>query len=192
MTTKATRSSSEDLYTFTCIMPHNFISLEMKNPIEIEVKESLAELIKLQKKQPTLAKEKRVKALIDLVKNPTVLRGELSQRLGVDRKTLRRWLLEYKKGGINCMLEIRPKHKGSKIITPQIHAALEARVNNPRDSFKGYWDAMHWIKTEFDVDVKYHLVRKYLIKHFKTSVKRPRKSHTNKSEAAVAVFKKLT
>jgi hypothetical protein len=37
------------------------------------------------------------------------------------------------------MLSDKPKNKKSKIITPEIHLGLSQRVNDPTNTFLGYW-----------------------------------------------------
>ena len=161
----------------------------MRIPLKIEVKEGLEELERIKRIQTSLAKEKRVVALIRITNNADKTRQDLSNYLGVNRKTLRVWLMEYQSGGIEKMLEVRAKRKGSKIITNEIHKGLESRVKDSHNSFKGYWDAQNWVKEEYNVDVKYQRIREYLIQHFGTKVKKPRKSHIKKDEGAVALFK---
>lgn len=56
----------------------------------------------------------------------------------------------------------------------------------------GYWDAQQWILGEYGVEVNYQRVREYLIKHFGTKVKRPRKSHIDKDPNGEATFFKTT
>ena len=82
-----------------------------------------------------------------------------------------------------------PRRAGSNIITTEIHNGISNRVNDPHNSFLGYWDAHQWIKREYNVEVKYHRVREYMIQHFGTKVKTVRKSHIKKDEQAVAFFK---
>ena len=164
----------------------------MKTPLEISVKESVEELNRLKNSQTSLAKEKRVTALIRIVKEQDATRQDLSNYLGVDRKTLRIWLKEYKVGGIDNLLEVRSKHKGSVIITEEIHNGLKARVMDSHNCFRGYWDAQRWVEEKFGVDANYHLIRRYLIQHFGTKVKKPRKSHIKKDPRAVALFKNAT
>lgn len=65
--------------------------------------------------------------------------------------------------------------KQSKIITLAIHKDLEQKVNDPHNPFLGCWDAQNWVKEEYGIDVKYHRIRQYLIKHFKTKLKTSRK-----------------
>lgn len=164
----------------------------MANSLEITIKEDLKELERLKRLQQSLAKEKRVIALIRISKSKDKSRQALADHLGVNRKTLRLWIKEYHKGGIEAMLEIKPKRKESTIFTSEIHEALEKRVMDIHNSFKGYWDAQNWLKSEFGLDVKYQTVREHLIRHFDTKVKRPRRSHVKKDPEAVALFKNAT
>lgn len=96
--------------------------------------------------------------------------------------------MQYNAHGIEDLVKIKPKRKGSKIITAEIHKGLEQRVNDPKNPFRGYWDAQHWVNEQYNVRVSYHLIREYLIKHFKTKVKRPRKSHIQKDPQAEEAF----
>lgn len=164
----------------------------MGKKITLEIEETREQLLKLKNKQTSLPKQKRVLALLHIKEGSIRFRADLAKELCVDRKTLRRWLHEYNEGGINKLLEVRPKFEGSRIITAEIHEGLKQRVEDPHNSFNGYWEAQDWIKREYGVDVKYHRVRGYLIKHFGTKVKRPRKSHIKKDEGAVALFKNAT
>ncbi|MCG8410329.1 MAG: hypothetical protein MI739_03485 [Bacteroidales bacterium] len=79
-------------------------------------------------------------------------------------------------------------HSGGKrrgVISTEIHRSLEKKVNDSRDPFLGYWDAVLWVKKEHDLDVKYNALRIYLIRHFKTKLKAPRKSHYKKDGQAI-------
>ncbi len=153
------------------------------------ISESIKELQKLYYKQKTAHLQKRVKALIRIVNKDDNSRQDLSNYLGVHIRTLERWINRYKQGGLDGLLTDSPRREGSKIITSEIHKGLSKRVNDPYNSFLGYWDAQQWVKTEYNVDIKYHTLRKYLIQHFGTKVKSPRKSHIKKDEKAVAFFK---
>ena len=90
------------------------------------------------------------------------------------------------------MLMDKPKNKTSKIITPSIHKGLSQRVKDPHNPFLGYWDAQNWVKQEYGVDIKYQRIREYLIQHFKTKPKTPRKSHYKKDDKAEKAFLKTT
>lgn len=156
----------------------------------LDITETMAELKNLLSKQKTLKGEKRIKCLLAIKSAKFDTRGELADYLGIHIRTQERWLNNYKAGGVAQMLVDKPKNKQSKFITPIMHKGLEQKVNDPHNPFLGYWDAQDWVKTQYGVDVKYHLLRKYLIQHFKTKLKTPRKSHYKKDDEAEKAFLK--
>ena len=156
------------------------------------IKEGLSDLQKLKRKQPSIGKQKRVQALICLKEGKFSTRKQLAHYLGIHVRSLERWLVQYSVDGIEGLLSSKPKRKGSKIITPDIHDGLEKRVNDGSNPFKGYWEAQQWVKQEYGVEVAYHRVREYLIKHFNTKVKRPRKSHIKKDPDGATTFFKTS
>ena len=156
----------------------------------LEVRESLSELKQLQSKQKSLRSEKRIKCLIYIKAERFATRQELADYLSVHIRTMERWLVNYKTGGTVSMLTDKPKKKGSKIINSEIHKDLEQRVNAPHDPFLGYWDAQQWVRDRYGVEVKYHRIREYLIQHFSTKLKVPRKSHYKKDDEAEKAFLK--
>jgi transposase len=162
----------------------------MGKKAELSIKESLLELKGLQSKQKTLKGEKRIMCLINIKSVKFSTRQEIADYAGVQIRTIERWLNSYKSGGISEMVLDKPKNKKSKIITSQIHKGLEQRVNDPLKPFLGYWDAQNWVKEQYGVDVKYQLILEYLIQHFKTKLKSPRKSHYKKDEKAEKAFLK--
>lgn len=156
----------------------------------IEITELESELKKTLQKQQTLKGEKRVKCLIELKSGRFSTRKQLADYLLVDIRTMERWLNKYKAGGVEEMLNDKPRNKPSKFITPEVHKGLELKVNDPHHPFLGYWDAQNWVKQEYGIDVKYHRIREYLKQHFKTKLKSPRKSHYKKDEEAEKAFLK--
>lgn len=164
----------------------------MKDPVHFVIAESLPELKKIRSKQPSLSKQKRVDCLIHIKTSKFKTRQELANHLGVHIRTQERWLAQYREEGIISLLSNEAQIRPSKIITPEIHAALEAKVNSSDSPFLGYWEAQQWVEEEFNVSIKYHWLRKYLITHFKTKLKSPRKSHYKKDEQAIEAFFKTT
>lgn len=152
------------------------------------IKESLSTLKSLRRKQTSLQKEKRIYALICLKEDRFSTRQQLADHLGMHIRSLEKWLVQYNAHGIEDLVKIKPKRKGSKIITAEIHEGLDQRVNDAKNPFRGYWDAQQWVKEQYEVEVSYHRIREYLIKHFKTKVKRPRKSHIQKDPQAEEAF----
>jgi transposase len=54
----------------------------------------------------------------------------------------------------------------------------------------GLSNAQDWVKKEFGVEIKYQRIREYLIQHFRTKTKSPRKSHIKKDKQAEEAFLK--
>ena len=156
----------------------------------LDIRESDSELNKLLLKQKTLKGEKRLKSLLAIKSGKFETRQQLADFLGIHIRTLERWLVNYKAGGLEMMLTDKPKNKSSKIITPQIHKGLSQRVHDQNNPFLGYWDAQNWVEQEYGVVVKYQRIREYLIQHFKTKPKTPRKSHYKKDVEAEKAFLK--
>jgi len=156
------------------------------------IKESLLELKKLQRQQRTIKSEKRILCLILLKQKKFKTQYELADYLGVCRQTLVGWLTKYRKSGVSNIVIKPTRNKKSKIITTQIHQGLKEKLEDSNNPLLGYWDAQKWVLAEYGVDVKYHWLRQYLIKHFKTKLKTPRKSHYKKDQKAIDAFLKTS
>ena len=160
----------------------------MNKTHNLEINESLSELKKIRAKQRTLLKQKRIDCLIYLKGTKFKTRQELATYLGIHIRTQERWLTKYKTGGISNLITDLPNNRPSKIITPEIHEALKSKVNNSNAPLLGYWEAQQWFEDEFGVKINYHWLRKYLITHFGTKLKSPRKSHYKKDKQAIEAF----
>jgi hypothetical protein len=110
------------------------------------IQESLYTLKVFRRNQTSLQKEKRIYALICLKEDRFNTRQELADHLGTHIRSLEKWLVQYDAHGIEDLVKIKPKRKGSKIITTEIHKGLGQRVNDAKNSLRGYWDAQQWVK----------------------------------------------
>jgi transposase len=162
----------------------------MAKPKYFYIKEDVLTLKSLRKQQTVFRFEKRLIWLVTLQENRFKTRVELAKYLGISTRTQERWSVKYQRGGIKELLSDTPKELKSRIITDTIHKGLSNRVNSSDNPFLGYWDAVDWVKSEYNVSVSYHLLRYHLIKHFKTKLKSPRKSHYKKDDKAVTAFLK--
>lgn len=157
---------------------------------EFIITESREQLKIIRKKQTSFKIEKRVVWLMYIQEGKFKTRRELCDYLDINPRTQERWTKQYINDGIEVLLSDLPKNRKSKIITPEIHEGLSQRVNSSDKGFLGYWDAQQWVETQYGVQVKYHWLRQYMIKHFKTKLKSPRKSHYKKDDQAVDTFLK--
>ena len=164
----------------------------MAKRTEILIKESLEVLKNLRRKEKVIYKHKRLTWLLLLKNNPDLPRHKSSEKSGISLRTQERWIERYNLSGVSGLLTDAPNTKKSKIITKEIHEGLAKRVNSSENPFLGYWDAKDWVLSEYGVEITYHWIRMYLIKHFKTKLKTPRKSHYNKDEKAIEAFLKTS
>ena len=157
---------------------------------EFKIVESLEEIKKLRSKQTLLYKERRLLWLQVIKESNEITRERSSLKSGISLRTQERWIKRYNSGGIESLLNDAPNLKKSKIITEEIHQGLSERVNSSDNPFLGYWEAKDWVLSEYGVEITYHWMRAYLIKHFKTKLKTPRKSHYKKDSQAIDAFLK--
>ena len=162
----------------------------MGKRVFFSIKESVEELKRLRKKQDSLYKERRLFWLQLLKESNSISREVSSEKAGIGLRTQERWIKKYLSSGVEGLLRDSPNLKKSKIITEEIHKGLCERVNSSKNPFLGYWDAKDWVLSEYGVEITYHWIRAYLIKHFKTKLKSPRKSHYKKDDQAVTAFLK--
>ena len=154
------------------------------------IKESLKALFNLRPKQITLSNSKRLESLILLKRGQFNTLESLAGSLFISPSTLDKWLFIYRKEGIDVLLKTKSRKRDSKFITPAIHKGLEQRLNDPENSFNGFWDAQQWIKDTYGVDVEYQLLWHYMTHKLDAKIKIPRRSNINKNPEATAAFLK--
>lgn len=164
----------------------------MPKQAEIEIKEDIDYLKTLRKKEENHRLKTRIQSLILTKERKFKRRIELANHLGVGIASLDRWTRVYKASGIESMLTISNGGKRRNSVPKEVHEGLAEKVNDSSDPFLGYCDAVIWVKENYDIELKYNTLRTYLIRHFKTKLKEPRKSHYKKDEQAIEAFKKTT
>lgn len=162
----------------------------MARPIHIIIKESIKELKSIQKLKPFYYN--RVQMLILIKEGVIVTKDDLAQALSASNKSVQTWRTKYIEGGIERLLEDNRGGKKVGQITPQIHQQLRARLNESKEGFKSFVEVQQWLKENFGIEMQYHAVNKYLKRKFGARPKVARKSHMDKDDNAVALFKKTT
>ena len=162
-----------------------------KPTILLQVKEDTPTLKRHLTKCKTLKQEKKVRELLYFnTPEPLVPEAQLCKELNISRRTLQRWKRQYSEEGIVPFLKPQSRKQDSGQINAQLHKAFEVKLNDIKDPLLGYWHAVRWAKTEHGAEVSYPNLRKYLIKHFGTKVKRGRRSHIEKHQGAEEEFLK--
>ena len=122
--------------------------------------------------------------------NKTIL--ELSKLLGICEKTFKNWRKLYMEYGLPNLLQINNKGKKSKLISEDLHNALQEKLNDGENPFLGYKDAQIWVFETFNLEINYKTLRKYMINHFGSSFKVGRKKHYKQDAEQVSIYKKTS
>ena len=159
----------------------------MPKKLTIIVKESIKDLKGLQKKQPS--NYNRLQMLILIKEGIIVSKDGLATALSVSNKSVHVWRTRYNEGGMEALLEDNRGGKQGQI-TEKVHQKLATRLHNSKDGFKSFIEIQQWLKENFDIQMEYHAVNKYIKRKFGARPKVARKSHIDKDDSAVALFKK--
>lgn len=158
----------------------------------IKVLESIEELNQLYKKQKNYRIRTRIKSLILIKEKKFSRQTDVSMHLGIDYATLKRWFKKYKEYGLSSLLTIESGGAKGSCISNDIHKGLEEKLQDANNPLLGYWDAVLWVNQQYGETLNYQTLRSYMIRHFKTKLKHPRKSHYKKDGQAIEAFKKTT
>jgi transposase len=158
----------------------------------IVIKEDKDQLESLYKKEKNYRIRQRIKCLIYTRSNEFKGQLDLANHLSIDYATVKRWLKQYREEGLESLIKLKSGGNRNSVISQDIHQGLSEKLNNSSSPLLGYWDAVLWVKKRFDIDIEYNTLRTYIIRHFGTKLKMPRKSHYKKDEQAIEAFKKTT
>ena len=154
------------------------------------IKESQTELLSLKRASKSVYSKNRLQALILIKTKIFKTRKEVALAIGIHKRTLEHWTKEYTQYGINLFTKDSRGGSRRTCMSKSSHQQLEQKVNDSENPFLGYKDALLWVKENISEDMKYNTLRTYLIRHFGTKLKMPRKSHYKKDEQAIEAFKK--
>lgn len=162
----------------------------MGKQVIIDIKETVEKLDLLYRSNRNFKIKRRIKSLILTKKNKFNSREQLAKYLGINVKTLYVWTKTYQDEGLDAMLTMSGGGKRREKIPNTIKDELEKKLNDSASPLQGYTDAVEWVRTKFNLQIKYHTLRSFMIVNFGTKLKQPRKSHYKKDEKAFEDFKK--
>jgi transposase len=160
----------------------------MSHASSIIIKETKEELLSAYHKQKNSRIKLKVKALILFQEGNYKKQEDLAMHLCIGYSTLRLWLRKYRDEGLKTYLKVPARGKPKCLVTSDLHRALEDKLKDSGNPLQSYLEAVEWVKEEHGIKLGYHALRKYMIKHFKTKLKVPRKSHYKKDEQAIEAF----
>ena len=116
----------------------------------------------------------------------------LGKLLGVSSSSVQIWRKLYESGGLPLLLEDKRIGFKPSLISPEEHAKIKEKLNDPTNGLRGYVELQDWISREFDKPIKYNTLLKYCNRNFGSKSKVSRKSHVKKDLQAVEDLKKTS
>ena len=162
----------------------------MGKKAELLIKEDLLSLKKSLSQVKNMTAKRRIQSLVFIKEGKFETRQHLADYLCIHIRTLEKWIVRYKTEGFSQLISISRKGKRAKEMDASIHQVLAEKLGDNKHYFSSYKEALLWLNETYQRDFKYTWFRNYLIKHFGTKLKVPRKSHIKKDEKAVSVFLK--
>jgi transposase len=163
----------------------------MALPKKIEVQKDLSFLTKLYKKSIPLI-QPRIKMLIEIVKHQEtgISKRDLAEHVGVNHNSIQTWRTMYLKGGLGLLCSHKMKGYKPSLINEHEHLKIKEKLSDPENGLQGYKELQSWLSEELNLEIKYSTLYNYCRTNFGTKIKVARKSHVNKDEKKVELFKK--
>lgn len=123
-------------------------------PLEIDWNETVEELRQRYEAERNAHRRARLRALWLLRQGHTI--GEVVREVGVDYRTVQRWVAWYRANGLEDVLDRTPGHAapGRPLrLDPEAVQALRERAE--RGEFRTVWDAVAWVQETYGVTYTY-------------------------------------
>ena len=156
----------------------------------IEVKESLVDLAEWLRQAETPIAKERLQVLYWLKQEKSPSISGIAKAIGKHRNTVGRWLLQYREGGINAMLERKTPTGGVRKIPQWAEAALAKRLKDAEHGFASYGAIQQWLAEELGIEAEYHAVYQMTRYRLKAKLKVVRPQHRKQVPEQREAFKK--
>jgi transposase len=121
-----------------------------------------------------------------------ITKETLMQRVGVCGQSINNWRKAYRNGGLSQLLSHKKTGFKPSVFSSEEKVELGKLANNPKNGIVGYVELQRWVKEQFDKDVKYITLVKFMQHNFQTKIKVARKSHIKKDIQMVEDLKKTS
>ncbi|HTL90598.1 MAG TPA: winged helix-turn-helix domain-containing protein [Leptolyngbya sp.] len=158
----------------------------------VEVKESLEVLATRVQQAKTPKEKERLQVLYWLKQDnpPSIL--TIAKAIGKHRNTLQTWLMLYRGGGIEAMLEVKKSPGGVRVIPQWAEDALAKRLQDPEHGFASYGAVQQWLSETLGVEAEYHAVYQMTRHRLKAKLKVARPQHCKQDPAQFEAFKQTS
>ncbi len=131
----------------------------MSGVLKIEIIESEESLKKLLISQTIGKKRERIQILYLIKTHQAETVGHLATLTGRHRVTISSWLSQYRKGGLDSLLEIGKSPGRTPLILTEVKERLNQELLDP-EGFDSYQEIQQWLWSIHDVEASYWTVHK--------------------------------
>ena len=163
--------------------------VEMSRVVKIEITEEAETLKKLLREQKDKSGFERVQVLYLLKIKQVETVGHLAVIIGRGRRTIQRWLSQYRSGGLAQMLEVGKSSGKQPLIPEWAVEKLKTELSDP-EGFSSYKEVKIWLEALLDIRVKYDVVHHLVHDKLKASLKVARPLSVKQGAGTIEAFKK--
>lgn len=161
----------------------------MAGVYKLDITETPAELKHLLTTQKTVSDRERVQLLYLLKTEQAPTVQAAAALLGRHRVTLQDWLRLYRQGGLEAMLEHKPRTGRRQSIPQWAQDALSKRLHQP-DGFNSYGEICQWLDSQLGITAPYKTVHQLVHYRLKASPKVARPMSHQTTDAKLEAYKK--
>ena len=154
----------------------------------VEVKESLEALAAQLRQAKTLKDKERLQVLYWLKQDKPPSISAIAKATGKHRNTLQTWLMQYRNGGVEAMLEVKKSPGGVRVIPQWAEEALAKRLQESEQGFASYGAVQQWLSETLGIEAAYHAVYQMTRHRLKAKLKVARPQNCKQEAAQRAAF----
>jgi len=160
-----------------------------KNQSGEKIKETVGELKEMLRREKEVKKRERIEVLWLLKTGQAASMIKVAEQIGRGYWTVKKWMREYRKGGVEKMTEVG--HGGGRklSIPKEVLEQLEERLKQ-REGFSSYKAIQSWIKEAYGLEINYKTLHKTVHNRLEASPKIVRPQSAKQDELEVNDFKK--
>lgn len=161
----------------------------MTGVYRLEIKESLDELKRLLRVQTTGADKERVQWLYLLKSEQAKTMEQVAQMLGRHRVTVQKWAKKYREGGLEELLNQKPRTGRPTQLPHWAEKALEKRLQQ-EDGFNTYHEIGEWLEENLGITATYKTVHHWVHYRLKAAPKVVRPQSSKQDKERLETYKK--
>jgi transposase len=166
----------------------SFEGIPMAGGTAVEVTESV-EILAAKLRATKTAKEKeRLQVLYWLKQENPPSISTIAKAIGKHRNTVQTWLMHYRTGGVEAMLEVKKSPGRVRVIPRWAEAALAKRLQDPEHGFARYGAVQQWLLDTLGIEAEYHAVYQMTRHRLKAKLKVARPQNCKQDPAQRAAF----